>query len=353
MLENENYATHLRRTVRRPVPGADAARRGRAARELLRDRPREQRQLHLDRLRASRRTRENQADCQVFDDFIAATSTAERRRAGVGCVYPADVQNIGTQLTAAKLTWKAYDAGHGQRPQPRDRRVRAPGAERQDETQDAVEGDGYATRHDPFVYFHSVIDNQTYCDAHVVALGSPDRRDAGRRRCAARPGLATDLKKVSTTPNFSFITPNLCDDGHDYPCTNQPSGASALADIDAFLETWVPKITSSPAFKQERPARDHLRRVRRTAVGRLLLLRRDSRARPRRCPGITGPGRRPRRRGPALAVHQARDGQHDRPTTTTPRWRASRRSSACRAWPTRRPCRPPSARTCSRVGRAR
>jgi hypothetical protein len=63
-------------------------------------------------------------------------------------------------------------------------------------------------------------------------------------------GLATDLKRTATTPTFSFVTPNLCNDGHDYPCTNQPSGPSALADIDSFLETWVPKITSSPAFKQ-------------------------------------------------------------------------------------------------------
>jgi hypothetical protein len=61
-------------------------------------------------------------------------------------------------------------------------------------------------------------------------------------------GLATDLTAASKTPKLSFITPNLCEDGHDYPCTNQPSGASALADIDNFLETWVPKITGSPAY---------------------------------------------------------------------------------------------------------
>jgi phosphatidylinositol-3-phosphatase len=67
---------------------------------------------------------------------------------------------------------------------------------------------------------------------------------------AGETGLATDLKKISTTPAFSFITPNLCDDGHDYPCTNPPSCASALADVDTFLQTWVPLITSSPAFKQ-------------------------------------------------------------------------------------------------------
>jgi hypothetical protein len=117
-----------------------------------------------------------------------------------------------------------------------------------DETQKAEAGDGYATRHDPFVYFHAVVDDQSYCDAHVVALGSP----AGVMPAAAlrgETGLATDLAHSGRTPAFSFITPNLCDDGHDYPCTNQTGGASALADIDAFLETWVPKITGSTAFQ--------------------------------------------------------------------------------------------------------
>ena len=63
-------------------------------------------------------------------------------------------------------------------------------------------------------------------------------------------GLATDLAKAGKTPKYSFITPNLCNDGHDYPCTNQTGGSSALADIDSFLETWVPKITGSPAFQK-------------------------------------------------------------------------------------------------------
>ena len=99
------------------------------------------------------------------------------------------------------------------------------------------------------MYFHSVIDEQAYCDKHVVALGSP----TGEMPAAAlrgERGLATDLTAIGKTPDFSLITPNLCDDGHDYPCTNQPSGASALADVDAFLETWVPKITSSPAYQE-------------------------------------------------------------------------------------------------------
>ena len=79
------------------------------------------------------------------------------------------------------------------------------------------------------------------------------RRAAHCRQAApaGTTGLATDLGRLATTPNFSFITPNLCNDGHDYPCRNQQSGASALADIDAFLQQWVPRITGSPAFKQD------------------------------------------------------------------------------------------------------
>jgi hypothetical protein len=113
-----------------------------------------------------------------------------------------------------------------------------------------VNGDGYASRHDPFVYFHSIIDSAAYCDAHVVALGSP----TGAMPASAlkgETGLVTDLKAVATTPNFSIITPNLCNDGHDYPCVNQKSEASPLADIGTFLATWVPKITHSAAFKQD------------------------------------------------------------------------------------------------------
>ena len=63
-------------------------------------------------------------------------------------------------------------------------------------------------------------------------------------------GLATDLKSIGTTPNFSFITPNLCYDGHDSPCINQQGSASPFANIDTFLQTWVPLITGSPAFKK-------------------------------------------------------------------------------------------------------
>jgi hypothetical protein len=192
---------------------------------------------------------QNQADCQVFDDFIGVGTLGSGVEAGTGCVYPAGVQNIGTQLTAKGDGWKAYEQDMGNDPNRETAACGHPALNSQDGTQTAEAGDGYATRHDPFVYFHSVIDNQTYCDDHVVALGTT----SGTMPAASwsgETGLATDLRSARTTPTFSFITPNLCEDGHDYPCKNQAGGASALADIDSFLSTWVPKITSSPAYKQ-------------------------------------------------------------------------------------------------------
>ncbi len=191
---------------------------------------------------------DNQGDCQVFSTFVPATVT-NGIEDGVGCVYPTSIENIGNQLTAKGLSWKAYEQDMGNVATRESAACGHPTLDSRDGTQDAVEGDGYATRHDPFVYFESVINNQAYCNDHVVAMGTT----TGAIPSTALPGetgLASDLKSLSTTPSYSFITPNLCNDGHDYPCTNQTGGASALAEIDTFLETWVPLIEASPAYKR-------------------------------------------------------------------------------------------------------
>src|SRR5262249_23151211 len=93
-------------------------------------------------------------------------------------------------------------------------------------------GDQYAARHNPFVYFHSIIDSPD-CDKNVVNLNK----------------LPEDLAREDRTPNLVFITPNLCNDGHDAPCKNgQPGG---LVSADAFLQKWVPLIESSRAFERD------------------------------------------------------------------------------------------------------
>jgi hypothetical protein len=87
-------------------------------------------------------------------------------------------------------------------------------------------------RHNPFMYF-AAITGSPGCAHKVVDLTQ----------------LSTDLGEVSTTPNLSYITPNLCHDGHDSPCVDgQPGG---LVSVDAWLKIWVPKILSSPAFKTD------------------------------------------------------------------------------------------------------
>jgi hypothetical protein len=101
-----------------------------------------------------------------------------------------------------------------------------------DDTLVARKGDMYATRHDPFVYFHSIIDTPA-CARNVVDFRK----------------LSADLASAATTPNLAFITPNLCHDGHDAPCVDgQPGG---LVSADRFLAAEVPKILASPAYKAD------------------------------------------------------------------------------------------------------
>jgi hypothetical protein len=176
---------------------------------------------------------QSQADCQFYDDLVPGTIGSGGQAEGQGCIYPSDVPTIANQLTASGLTWRDYNESMGADPTREASECGHPGVNSVDNTQKATATDEYATRHNPFVYFHSIIDDTTLCDSHVVNLDL----------------LPHDLASAATTPNYVFITPDLCDDGHDSPCMNgQPGG---LAQADAFLRQWVPQITSSPAFVQQ------------------------------------------------------------------------------------------------------
>jgi hypothetical protein len=172
-------------------------------------------------------------DCPMFTDMNPGTVGADGQSAGTGCVYPADVPTIASQLTGAGLTWRAYmeDMGNNL---ARDGSATCshPVIGTADGTEGATATDQYATRHDPFVYYHSIIDTPQ-CATNVVPL----------------TGLAQDLATAASTANYTFITPNLCNDGHDTGCANGDPGG--LPQADAFLKTWVPQITSSPAYKQD------------------------------------------------------------------------------------------------------
>jgi hypothetical protein len=180
------------------------------------------------------------ADCPTYSDFVPPTSIdSNGQETGAGCVYPADVPTLMSQLDSAGLTWRGYMDSMGADPARETATCGHPTLGGPDGTQageTSGEFDEYATRHDPFMYFHYVIDNTTAtgCGMHVVNLSQ----------------LPTDLASVSTTPNYTFITPDLCDDGHDATGPTCPGGGG-LAQADAFLQHWVPIITSSPAYKQD------------------------------------------------------------------------------------------------------
>lgn len=104
---------------------------------------------------------------------------------------------LGKQLTDAGISWKAYMEGFTgncfSSPYP------------------------YALKHNPFPYYGGT------CPPNVVPMTD----------------LPTDLSGV--TPLLSWITPGLCNDGHD----------CGVAKADAWLSQFVPQITSSTAWQQD------------------------------------------------------------------------------------------------------
>jgi hypothetical protein len=180
---------------------------------------------------------ETQSDCQDYVPVSPGT-LVDGQAVGEGCVYPADVPTVADQLTAKGLSWKAYMGDMGNTPS-RDHTTTLgdcghPILGTADATQVATPADQYASRHDPFVYFESII-GTAECD-NVVPLTR----------------LAGDLTNAATTPDYTWITPNLCDDGHDDPCSGTNLAGThtgGFPAIDDFLSRYVPMIMDSAAFK--------------------------------------------------------------------------------------------------------
>ena len=198
---------------------------------------------------------------------------------GNGCVYPAPTATsngaatIADQLDAVHppnpvthvASWREYAEDMGNDP-TRDGGTSDPlgGTDcahptvgGTDNAVTAEANDGYVTRHNPFVYFHSIIDNTAECDANVVplgtmAVGTPSTFNGTQLPDTFTGHLANDLSSEATTPNFGFITPNTCDDGHDATCagTNVEGGKTGgLTAADLWLKHWMPLIMASPSYQ--------------------------------------------------------------------------------------------------------
>ncbi len=175
-----------------------------------------------------------QNDCPVYSEFKLSSSTPGPydQALGQGCIYPSWVKTVANQLQAKGYTWKGYFEDMGRDLKRESATCAHVPIGAKDWTEHAAVNDQYAAKHNPFVYFHSIIDNQANCDTHVVNLAQ----------------LETDLRSIRTTPNYAFIVPDLCHDGHNAPCANgQPGG---LVSVNRFLKVWVPKILAAPAFRK-------------------------------------------------------------------------------------------------------
>ncbi len=161
--------------------------------------------------------------CLTHDPFVRTGWVPPGQAVGTGCIYPPDVPNLASQLEEAGLSWKGYMENMG-----RPCRIPAPGGP--GDTPMARAGDPHAARHNPFVYFEEITSSPG-CAEKVVDLSV----------------LAEDLTSSSSTPNLSYITPNLCD-GHDKPCADGRHGG--LRASDTWLKQWVPAIMSSPAYRE-------------------------------------------------------------------------------------------------------
>ena len=104
--------------------------------------------------------------------------------------------NLVDQLEQSRVSWKAYMEGL---PRPCDTTANV--------------GE-YAKKHDPFLYYRDVVGSPGRC-GHVVPYTQ----------------LAPDLRS-GHLPTFVWITPNLCDDGHD----------CLLRQADRYLSGIVPAL---------------------------------------------------------------------------------------------------------------
>jgi phosphatidylinositol-3-phosphatase len=126
------------------------------------------------------------------------------------CSQPSNVTTIATLLDSHHLSWREYAES-----MPTN-------------CSQAVSSDDlYYPKHNPFVYFAAITGNNgtgstsSYCDSHVVSLSQ----------------FYTDLA-AGDLPNYSFVTPNICDDAH----------SCSLATGDSWLSTFVPKVIGSSSF---------------------------------------------------------------------------------------------------------
>jgi hypothetical protein len=263
---------------------------------------------------------DTQSDCSVENFDFGSDSTIVHSKTGAnkgqvrsgaganaangmnGCTYPLDTPTLFNQFDAANVSWKGYAQDLHNQPNREDATCGGPGTAANDPTTNptylsatadhpfpqgvtsftgAQTNDQYVAKHFPFPWFHSLIGQNNTDGTTTPALTEPKTgTNCDANHIAnlddANHGLFHDLQKESTTPAFSWITPNNCSDAHDAICKgNNLSGAfdangnpiydsptandpesttpknytGGLYASDLFLKYYIPMIERSAAFK--------------------------------------------------------------------------------------------------------
>jgi phosphatidylinositol-3-phosphatase len=88
----------------------------------------------------------------------------------------------------------------------------------------------YQPRHFPQIFFNDMTNDNDPNSAYCIERARPFT------------DLASDLKD-NNIGRYNFVTPNMCDDGHD------PCGGNAIAHIDTWLKDNLPIILNSAQYK--------------------------------------------------------------------------------------------------------
>ncbi len=231
--------------------------------------------------------RDTRAGCTTYSEFpTGVAAKANGTVPGAGCVYPETALTIGDQVSASGHTWGAYIEDMGTAT------CAHPNSGTADDLALTGTATGYDTRHNPFIYFHSLLDLGD-CQSDDVDLGHLDKALSARSRTGTftfvAPGACADATAVAatspasdapttnagsetattsttTTPVTTSTTTSTTSTGTGTGTTTSSESASAqpggsvgcasdqpvgIAAEDAFLKQWVPRILRSPAYGKD------------------------------------------------------------------------------------------------------
>jgi hypothetical protein len=162
---------------------------------------------------------DTRAGCPEYSEFPPdTTAKADDLVDGAGCVYPETALTIGDQVSASGHVWKAYIAGMGNAP------CLHPNSNALDDVPLSGSQPGYDTRHNPFIYFHSLLD-----------LGDCENDDVDLSQ------LPGDLAKRSRTATLSYVAPGICAE----PASVLATTASSAATRTTTTATSTPLTTTT------------------------------------------------------------------------------------------------------------